>query len=34
MSRRNSRWSSGLIWWAVLALVIGLIVFGVIPLHR
>lgn len=34
MSRNNSRWSSNLIWWAVAAFVVGLIVFGVVPLSR
>lgn len=34
MNRRRHRWSSNLIWWAVLAFVVGLIVFGVLPLHR
>jgi uncharacterized membrane protein len=34
VSRNNSRWSSNLIWLAVLALVVGLIVMGVISLPR
>lgn len=31
MSRNRSRWSSNLIWLAVLAFIVGLYVFGIIP---